>query len=158
MFAKKQLWVLAKLFLIICFCSACLKQTESITPLAAPKTLSEIQKEALMAVANQAGNSELSIAARSSLETSDKDPNIFYLNLKYNIHNIDVFEVASIPNLFEMIGHTFLLKLAKLVLAVAGPRQIDLDSFDLAIPNIDLDRSVVKSIRVKRVFLQILIF
>ena len=146
----KNIILLCSIVILTC---SCLKQSESITPLAEPKTLSELQRESLMAIANQAGNSELSAAAQSSLQSST-DPSIFYLNVKYNIKNIDVFEVANIPNAFEQIGHTFLMKLAKLVLAIGGPRKVDLNAFDLAIPDLNLDRTVVRSIKVKRVFLQ----
>jgi hypothetical protein len=135
------------------FSSACLKQTESIAPIAAPRTLSQLQQDYLMTLANRAGNSELSASARSTLQAST-DPSIFYLNIKYNISNIDVFEVINMPNTFEQIGHTFLMRLAKLVLAIGGARQININSFNLAIPDLNLDKNIVKSIRVKRVFLQ----
>lgn len=132
---------------------SCLKQSESITPIAAPQTLAELQREALINTANLAGNSELSIAAKASLEVA-RDPGIFYLNIKYNIKNIDVFEAADMPNTFEQIGHSFLRTLAQMVLAIGGPRQVDINDIDLAIPDISLDRSVVKSIKIKRIFLQ----
>lgn len=139
---------------LVCFlCLSCLKQSESITPLAAPMSLAEIQREALIEAANRAGNSELSSSARASLEMAS-DPGIFYLNLKYNIKNIDVFEVAGMPNTFEQIGHSFLQTLAKLVLAIGGARQIDIDDIALNIPDFKLDRSVIKSIMIKRIFLQ----
>ncbi len=133
--------------------SSCLKQTESIKPVAEAQTLAELQKEYLMSVANMAGESELSSAAKASLEMAS-DPSIFYLNIKYNIKNIDVFEAANMPNTFEQIGHSFLQTLARLVLAVGGPRQVDISDIDLVIPDIHLDRSIIKSIKIKRIFLQ----
>lgn len=142
------------LIIIIFINTACLKKTESITPIAEPTTLAEIQKEALLILANEAGNSELSHNAQSTLAMSSNDPSIFYLNIKYNIQNIDVFKVADMPNTFEQIGHSILLKLASIVLSVIGQYNVDLHSFDLAIPNLNLNRNLVKSIKVKRVFLQ----
>lgn len=133
--------------------SSCLKQSESISPLAKAQTLAELQREALMNTANMAGNSELSSAARVSLETA-QDPSIFYLNIKYNMKDIDVFEAANMPNTFEQIGHSFLQTLARFVLAIGGPRQIDINDIALTIPDINMDRSVVKSIKIKRIFLQ----
>jgi hypothetical protein len=58
------------------------------------------------------------------------------------------------PNAFEQIGHTFLMRLVKLVLAIGGPKEININAFDLSIPDLNLDHHVVKSIQVKRVFLQ----
>lgn len=133
--------------------SSCLKQSESISPLAKAQTLAELQREALMNTANMAGNSELSSAARASLETA-QDPSIFYLNIKYNMKDIDVFEAANMPNTFEQIGHSFLQTLARFVLAIGGPRQIDINDIALTIPDINMDRSIVKSIKIKRIFLQ----
>lgn len=134
--------------------ASCLKQQESITPIAIPKTLAELQREALMNTANFAGNAELSENAKASLEMA-KDPSIFYLNVKYNMKNIDVFEMANMPNSFEQIGHSFLQAMAKLVLAIGGPRQIDINDINLHIPDtVSLDRSIVKSIEIKRIFLQ----
>ncbi|MDD4974370.1 MAG: hypothetical protein PHY93_08450 [Bacteriovorax sp.] len=137
----------------VVFLSSCLKQTESITPIAQPQTLAQLQREALMNTANLAGNAELSNNAKASLE-SGSDPSIFYLNLKYNINNIDVFEAANIPNSFEQIGHSFLSTIAKLVLSINGPRQIDLTPINLSMPDLNLDLSVIKSIKIKRIFLQ----
>jgi len=133
--------------------TSCLKQQESITPIAKTATMAELQRAALMNTAAMAGNSELSIEAKSTLEMSS-DPSIFYLNIKYNMKNIDVFEAAGMPNTFEQLGHSFLQLAAKVVLAVGGPRQIDINDISFQIPaSMDFDRSVVKSIKVKRIFL-----
>ncbi|MBC7537429.1 MAG: hypothetical protein H7281_01305 [Bacteriovorax sp.] len=133
--------------------SSCLKQTESITPIAKTETLADLQRESLMNTANLAGNAELSSAAKASLE-SGSDPSVFYLNLKYNINNIDVFEAANVPNSFEQIGHSFLSTIAKLVLSINGPRHIDLSPIDLNMPDLNLDLAVIKSIKIKKIFLQ----
>ncbi|MDO9184353.1 MAG: hypothetical protein Q7U04_18200 [Bacteriovorax sp.] len=141
------------LLIAISLLSSCLKQSESISPIAKTQTIAELQRESLMNTANLAGNAELSSAARASLESAS-DPSVFYLNLKYNISNIDVFEAASIPNSFEQIGHSFLASIAKLVLSINGPRQIDLSPIDLNMPDLNLDLSIVKSIKIKKIFLQ----
>ncbi len=132
---------------------ACLKQQESITPLSKVETIAEIQKEALMNLAERAGNSELSADANSSLELSS-DPSVYYLNIKYNIKNIDVFEAANMPNTFEQIGHSFLQTAAKALLAIAGPRQFSVNDISLNIPDLNIDRTIIKSIQIKRIFLQ----
>ena len=154
MYMLKKIQIKILFFCLLFLSTACLKQSESITPLAQPVTLAQLQKESLMAIANQAGGySELSTQAQSTLALST-DPSIFYLNVTYNIQNIDVFAVANIPNTFEQIGNSFLMKLAEMVLAIGGPQNVSLNAFTFAVPNINIDRDLVKSITVKRVFLQ----
>lgn len=146
-----------KIGFLVCtslFLTSCLKQQESITPIAPATTIAELQREAMMRAAEDAGHSELSKDARATLEMSP-DPRIFYLNIKYNLKNIDVFQAANMPNTFEQIGHSFLQTVAKAVLAIGGPRNVDINDIDLVIPpSIDLDRSIVKSLQIKRIFLQ----
>lgn len=149
----KTLLNVSILIITIFSTSACIKQTESITPMAPVATLADIQREALMTVAMGAGQSELSANARATLETTASDPSIFYLNIKYNLKNIDVFESANMPNTFEKIGNSFLKTIAKAYLAMTGSMNVDIDDIDLNIPDIALDRSVVKSFKIKRIFL-----
>ena len=133
--------------------TSCLKQSESINSFAEPKTIAELQQEALISTANFAGKSDFSSGTNALLEVG-REPGVFYLKVKYNIRNIDVFEIVDMPNVFEQIGHTFLLRLAKLILSIKGSQNFNINAFDLTIPNLNLDKSVVKSIKVKRVFLQ----
>lgn len=137
----------------VIFLSSCLKQTESITPLAPVQTLSEAQKESMWDAANSAGNAELSQGTTAKV-TPGKDPGIFYLNLKYNINNIDVFEAANMPNVFEQVAHTFLAGMAKLVLSIDGSQQIKLPPMEFKIPDMNIDLTMVKSIKIKSIFLQ----
>ncbi|MBC7428523.1 MAG: hypothetical protein H7336_07930 [Bacteriovorax sp.] len=139
---------------VVLFSASCLKQSESITPIAPAQSLAELQREALTEVANQAGSSALSADAQSSLAITASDPTIFYLNIKYNLKNIDVFEAANMPNTFEQIGHSFLRTVAKVFLAAVGTYNVSINDIDLAIPDIALDRSVIKSFKIKSIFLQ----
>ncbi|MBC7711915.1 MAG: hypothetical protein H7177_01150 [Rhizobacter sp.] len=139
--------------LLISITTSCLKQSESITPIAPAQTLAELQREALTEVANQAGSSALSVDAQSTLATTSSDPTIFYLNIRYNLKNIDVFEAAKMPNSFEQIGHSFLRTLAKFFLAAVGTYNVSINDIDLAIPDIAVDRSVIKSFKIKSIFL-----
>ncbi|MBY0412727.1 MAG: hypothetical protein K2Q18_01110 [Bdellovibrionales bacterium] len=145
-----KVWVL---FSIIALSTACIKQSESITPIAPVSTIADLQREALMGVANSAGQSELSANARSSLDTTASDPTIFYLNIKYNMKNIDVFEAANMPNTFEKIGSSFLKTLAKVFLSMVGSMNVNIADIDLNVPDIAIDRSVIKSFKIKRIFL-----
>lgn len=140
------------LFTLTLMCS-CLKQTEMITPIAPPQTLSELQKESMMTTALVAGNADLSSTANANIETTNV-PGVFYLNVKYNWNDIDVFGTANIPNSFEQIGHSFLSNIAKFMLAVIGPKKIVLAPFDFIIPDLNLDLSVVKSIKIKKLSFQ----
>lgn len=146
---KTALWCCATLVF-----ASCIKQTESITPIAPASTIAELQREALMDQANVAGQSELSLDAIATLEVQAKDPSIFYLNIKYNLKNIDVFEAADMPNTFEQIGNSFLKTLAKFFLAVVGSKNIPINDIDLTIPDIAIDRDIIKSFKIKRIFLQ----
>ncbi len=150
-FMQRSIFNIIILGFILC---SCLKQEEKITPLATVSTLSELQRESLFKTANFAGQSELSEDARSTLQLST-EPGIFYLNVKIKMKNIDVFEVADMPNLFEQIGSSFLRSVVKAVLAISGPKQIDINEIKFSIPrSLSLDRSVVKSIRIKKIFLR----
>jgi len=146
---KKSLLIIA----CVCSLSSCLKQSESISPIAPIATVSDIQKESLLKIVNEAGQSELSSDAQATLNTKASDPSIFYLNIKYTLKNIDVFEAANMPNTFEKIGNAFLKTVAKIYLKAAGPMNIDINDIDLNIPEFELDRSLVKSFKIKRIFL-----
>lgn len=132
---------------------SCLKQSESITPIAPVQTLAQMQREAMMATALTAGNSELSEAAKATIMESSV-PDVFYLNLKYNINDMDLYETADIPNNFEKLSNVFLRTLAKIFLKIKGSQTIDIDPVELDLPDMNLDFDVVKSIKVKRVFLE----
>lgn len=139
---------------VIIITSSCIKQSESITPIAPATSIADLQRESLMAVANQAGQSELSADAQSTLALTSSDPSIFYLNINYHLKNIDVFKAADMPNSFEQIGHSFLRTLAKFFLAAVGNYNVSINDIDLNIPDITVDRSIVKSFKIKRIFLQ----
>lgn len=141
-------------FLVVFSFTACIKPSESITPIAPSSTMADLQREALMARANQAGQSELSSDAQATLETTAHDPSIFYLDIKYNLKNIDVFEAAKMPNTFEQIGHSFLRTVARFYLAAIGSYNVDINDIELNIPDIDIDRNIIKSFKIKRIFLQ----
>lgn len=133
--------------------SSCLKQSEKITPIAEPTTLAQLQREAMFQAANSAANGELSAASRAALELSS-DPTLFYLNLKYQVKELDVFESAGMPNAFEQIGHSFLAKFAKLLFSMNGPKVVDIAPIDFTVPDLNLDKSVIKSIEVKSIQLR----
>jgi hypothetical protein len=141
--------------LVICLSSSCLKQTESISPIAPVRTLAELQHESMMNTAlKAAGNSELSTAAQATVDQNTADPSLFYLNIKYNIVNMDVYETAHIPNAFEQIGNSFLKAMAALFLKLAGSRTVNIGTIAVPVPDLNLDFSIIKSIRVSRVYLE----
>lgn len=134
--------------------SSCLKQSESITPMVKIQTLAQLQREAMMSTALIAGNGELSTASQTQLQESAKDPEFFYLNLKYNIKELDVYETADIPNSFEKLSHSFLKSFVKLFLRIKGSQRINIDPIELDLPNFNLDFDIVRSVKVKRVYLE----
>ncbi len=138
---------------IIFLCCSCIRQSESISPLVKTQSLADLQREALINTAAQAGNAELSTAAQSSLEYSP-DPSLYYLNIRYNVKDLDVFETAGIPNSFEQIGHSFLTGIAKWLLSISGPKDINIDPIDFNIPELSINFNMVKSIQVKSIVFQ----
>lgn len=140
---------------LVIFSVSCLKQTESITPIAPVRTLAELQRDTMMQTAlTAAGNNELSKDATTTLEESSSDPSIFYLNLKYNIVKMDVYETAKVPNSFEKIGNSFLKAFARIFLKLTGERTVEIGTVDLDIPNMNLDFQIVKSLKIKRIFIE----
>lgn len=146
----------AIIFLILSvLLTSCLKQEESITPIADIRTLAQLQKESMMNTALiAAGNTDFSSASQSSVEISNVEPDLFYLNLKYNIEKLDVYETAQIPNSFEQLGHSFLKFLATVFLKISGTQTINIGAVNIPIPDLNLDFQIVKSIKVKKVFLK----
>lgn len=143
------------LTLMVIFTSSCLKQTESITPLAPVRTLAELQRESMMNTALMAsGNNKLSANVQSSFEVDKTDPSLFYLNLKYNVINMDVYQTANIPNSFEKIGNSLLIAFARIFLKLTGDRTVDIGQIDLELPDMNLDFQMVKSLKVKRIFIE----
>ncbi len=140
---------------VICLGTSCLKQTESITPLSDVRTLAELQRESMVNTALlAAGNNELSASTASTVEASKSDPTLFYLNMKYNINNMDVYQTAHIPNSFEQIGNSFLKALAVIFLKLSGSKTINIGTVDIPIPDLNLDFQIVKSIKVTRIYLE----
>jgi hypothetical protein len=142
------------LICVVLVLSSCLKQSESITPIVGVQTLAQLQREAMMSTALSAGNGELSKTTQTAIQESAQDPDIFFLNLKYNITELDVYETADIPNSFEKLSNSFLKTFVKLFLRIKGSQSIDIDPIELELPNFALDFDVVKSIKVKRVYLE----
>ncbi len=108
----------------------------------------------MLTTALNAGNSEISEDSKISIQQSQENPGVFYLNLKYNITEMDVYDTADIPNSFEKLSNSFLRALAKLFLKIKGSMDIEMDPVELNLPDLNLDFDVVKSIRVKRVYLE----
>lgn len=117
--------------------------------------MAEIQKEAMMQQAlESAGNTELSDAAKATLEESKTDPSLFYLNIKYVINDLDLFEQVDIENSYEIVSHSLLRAFARLFLRLTGPRDVDLSNFAVPMPDLNIDLGIVKSIKIKRVYFE----
>lgn len=143
------------LTLVVSISTSCLKQSESITPIAPVRTMAELQRESMMNTAIMAaGNNKLSKNVQSSFEESKVDPTLFYLNIKYNVVNMDVYETAHIPNSFEKVGNSLLVAFARIFLKLTGDRTINIGQIDLDLPDMNLDFDVVKSLKVKRLFIE----
>jgi hypothetical protein len=142
-----------KLATIVLVSVSCLKQTEKITPLAKPMTLAELQRASLEKTALEAAKGYFSTSSRASLQLAS-DPSIFYLNVRYKIKKLDIFEEAGIQNTFEQVGHSLLGGLAKFFLSLSKSKQVDISPIKIEIPDLNLDPTIVKSIRIKNITLQ----
>jgi hypothetical protein len=143
----------ALLSALIILCS-CLKQSESIDPMVQVQTLAQLQREAMMATALSAGNGLLSDSSLATVQTSPKDPELFYLTLKYNIKNFNLYETANIPNSFEKLGHSFFKVFIKLFLRIKKSHTVNIDPVTLDLPDMNLDFDIVRSVLVKRVYIE----
>jgi hypothetical protein len=142
-----------KLALVSLFFVSCLKQTEKITPLAKPMTLAELQRASMEKTALEAAKGYFTTDSRASLQLTT-DPNIFYLNVKYKIKRLDIFEAAGVQNTFEKVGHSLLGGLAKFFLSLSKSKQVNITPIIIDIPDLNLDTAIVKSIRIKSITLQ----
>lgn len=136
------------LFLLFSACQV----EEKITPLAEPVTLAELQREQILRELEDQGQGPLDDSTLTSIEFGEDD--VFYLKVKYNIEDIDIFQEAEIPNQFEELADSFLGMMTRIVLGVSGPQDVDLDEFVLTLPDLEIDREIVRSIRIHRIFLQ----
>lgn len=135
--------------------TSCLKQTESITPLAPVRTLAEIQRETMISTAMMAaGNTKISKNSQVTLEENTQDSSLFYLNLKFNITDLDLYEKANIPNSFEQIGNSFLKILAKIFFVFNDSRTVKIGKINFELPDLNLDFDIVRTIKVKRIFIE----
>lgn len=134
---------------------SCLKQSESIDPIAPVKTLAEIQRESMMTTALEAaGNSTPSKDASINVEKGPTDAGIFYLNMKYRIKDLDVFDSTHLPNGFESLSNSFIKALANIFLKVSGGHTVDIGTVEIPMTDLSLDFSVIKSIRIKTLRMQ----
>ncbi|TNE95366.1 MAG: hypothetical protein EP326_15325 [Deltaproteobacteria bacterium] len=138
--------------ILLLFLSISCQVEEKITPLAEPITLAELQREQLMKELENQGQGPMDDSTLTSIEFGDDD--VYYLKVKYNIEDIDIFQEAEMPNQFEELADSFLGLMTRIVLGVSGPQDVDLDEFVLTIPDLDIDKEIVKSVRIHRIFLQ----
>ncbi len=142
------------LIMLMISASSCLERTESIAPIAPIKTMAEIQREAMMQQAIEAGgNTELSQETQSTLEESKNDPSLYFLNIKYSLEDMDLSEAVDLGNSYEILGNSLLRTFAKIFVALKGTHEIDMDEIEVPLPDLNLDFNVIKSIKIKRLYL-----
>ncbi len=129
--------------------ASCLKQSESIDPIAPVKTLADIQRESMSTTAlESAGNNAPSDHSTTDVQKSPAEPGIFYLNMKYRIKDLDVYDSARLQNGYESISNTFIRMLANIFIKVSGGRTVNIGEVALPLPDLNLDFSVIKSIKI----------
>ena len=116
--------------------------------------MAEIQREAMMQQAIEAGgNTELSQETQSTLEESKNDPTLYFLNIKYSLEDMDLSEAVDLGNSYEILGNSLLRTFAKIFVALKGTHEIDMDEIEVPLPDLNLDFNVIKSIKIKRLYL-----
>lgn len=128
------------------------KIQETITPLAEPITLAELQREQLMKEFEVQGKSSALNSTLTNIEFGEEG--VYYLKVRYNIDEVDVFETANIPNQFEALANSFMGTLARIVLGIKGSQQVDLDEYQLDLSDLQFDADIVRSVRIDRIFLK----
>lgn len=108
----------------------------------------------MTAALEAAGNNPTSDAALVNVEKAPQEPGIFYLQMKYKIKDLDVFETAHIPNSFEQLGNSFLKLIAKIFLRITNERQVNIGPVEIALPDLHLDYQIIRSIKITRVHLE----
>ena len=147
----KRLGLIFFLIFSVITLSSC-KIEEKITPLAEPITLAELQREQLKRELEIQGKSVANSSTVDSIEYGENG--VYYLKVTYNIDEVDVFEVANIPNQFEQLAHSFMGTLARIVLGIKGSQNVDLANYTLDLTDLHFDSEIVRSVRIHKIFLK----
>jgi hypothetical protein len=140
------------LTLALGFSISCLKQSESIDPIAPVKTMAEIQRESMATTALEAaGNSLPGEGTTTKIETNTGETGVFYLNVKYKIKDMDILESTNIQNGFESLSNAFIRMIANIFIKINGGRTVNIGEVDIPFQNMNLDFQIIKSIKVKSI-------
>lgn len=144
--------LIQSMILIVCITLFSCKIQEKITPLAEPITLAELQREQLEQEFLVQGKSNASSSTIDSIEFGEKG--VYYLKVTYNIDEVDIFEIADIPNQFEKLANSFLGTLTRIVLGLTGSQDVDLSEYVIDLADLQFDSDIVRSIRIHKIFLK----
>ncbi len=140
------------LLLIVCITALSCKIEEKITPLASPITLADLQREQLEQELQVQGKTNASSSTIQSIEFGEAG--VYYLKVVYNIDEVDVFEIADIPNQFEKLANSFLGTLTRIVLGITGSQDVDLSEYVVDLSDLQFDSEIIRSIRIHKVFMK----
>ncbi len=138
--------------LIVCITVCSCKIQEKITPLANPITLAELQREQLEQELQIQGKTNATSSTIQSIEFGESG--VYYLKVVYNIDEVDIFEVADIPNQFEQLANSFLGTLTRIVLGITGSQDVDLSEYVVDLSTLQFDSDIIRSIRIHKIFLK----
>lgn len=140
------------LFVFVCILSGACKIQEKITPLAEPISLAELQREQLLAELSRQGKSTASSSTLDSIEFGEVG--VYYLKVTYNLAEVDVFEVANIPNQFEQLANSFLGTMTRIVLGLTGSQDVSLSEYVIDLSDLHFDSDIVRSVRIHKIFIK----
>lgn len=145
-------------FLLICFLllTSCLKQEESIQPLAEPVSLSESQRIMFQRI------TEESLGAQFTFDNPDyymfaDDPDHFYLAVNYKFKDFslqELMEGTDSEGTLDILGSSFVRFFAKIFFGLGGKYNLDLDPVSLEIPFTNIDYDVVKEISMREAYFE----
>lgn len=136
--------------------TSCLKQEESIDPIAQPVSISESQRLMFQRITQESLGSQFTFDS-PDYYLFDDDPEHFYLKVDYKFKDFsleELLEGTDSEGTLDILGSSFVRFFGKIFFGLGGQYQLDLDSFDLDIPFTNIDYDVVKEISMRSAYIE----
>jgi hypothetical protein len=146
-----------RVLLLCCFVLfSCIKQEESIDPIAEPVSISESQRLMFKRITRE------SLGAKFLFENPDyymfaDDPDHFYLKVDYKFKDFsleELMEGTDSEGTLDILGSSFVRFFGKIFFSLGGKYNLDLDAVSLEIPFTNIDYDVVKEISMRSAYFE----
>ena len=151
---KHAIHSLLFLFLLI----SCDLEAEKITPIADPEKISD-QDIRVKSIENNTAVTQMIDASSHSLDsgnvqdievdTSNDQNETFTIKMKYTAKSLDVYGITGSDA--QSMGDSFLKFFAKILFAIKGAVDVDIEDYVLDISEFDIDRDVIKSVKINTI-------